>query len=157
MAREIERKYLVADPSLLAELEGVAFKQGYIPVNEGVSVRIRLMGDRAVLTLKGRTEGIGRSEFEYEIPFADAEAMLEEFCTRPLIEKTRYKVEHAGKIWEVDIFAGDNEGLVLAEVELESEDEVVEKPPWVGEEVSDDPRYYNASLVHNPYCKWKDV
>ena len=157
MPKEIERKFLVPDRFFLTQLEGVAFKQGYVPTQGQTVVRVRIEGQRAVITLKGSNEGLSRSEYEYEIPLADAEEMLAELCERPLIEKTRYAVDWAGKVWEVDVFAGENEGLVVAEIELDREDEVVEKPPWVGEEVSGDPRYYNASLVHNPYCKWKDA
>jgi len=153
---EIERKYLVADRSCLDQLAGVAFRQGYIPTQDGGVVRVRIEGERAVLTLKGQTSGIARREYEYEIPRQDAESILATLCQRPHIEKTRYTLPWAGKVWTIDVFSGENEGLVLAEVELSSREEVVEKPPWAGVEVSDDPRYYNANLVRNPYCKWRD-
>lgn len=156
MAQEIERKFLVADTAFLSELAGVAFKQGYIPGKEGPTVRIRIEGARAVITLKGLTTGISRSEYEYEIPIEDAEEILEELCERPFIDKTRYILVWQDQVWAVDVFAGDNAGLVIAEVELHSEEEKVEKPPWVGAEVSGDSRYYNANLVHNPYCQWRD-
>ena len=156
MPLEIERKFLVADPSCIDGTKGTPCKQGYLPVTGGAVVRARIEGQRAVLTLKGRTNGIARSEYEYEIPMQDAEQILAELCSGPQIEKTRYVVEWAGKIWEVDVFAGEKKGLLVAEVELESEDEPVELPPWVGEEVSGDPRYRNTSLVDEPYCHWKD-
>jgi len=157
MPKEIERKYLVADRSFLSQLGGVAFKQGYIATRDETVVRVRIEGERAVIALKGQNKGIARSEYEYEIPLADAEEMLAELCERPLIEKMRHTLDWAGKTWEVDVFAGENAGLVVAEVELDREDEVVQSPPWIGEEVSEDPRYYNANLVHNPYCKWKEA
>lgn len=153
---EIERKYLVADRSCLDQLAGVAFQQGYIPIQDGGVVRVRIEGERAVLTLKGATSGIARREYEYEIPRQDAESILSALCQQPLIEKTRYTLPWADRVWTIDVFSGENEGLVLAEVELSSQEEVVEKPPWAGVEVSDDPRYYNANLVRNPYSKWRD-
>jgi CYTH domain-containing protein len=106
------------------------------------------------MTIKGKTEGISRAEFEYPIPAAEAAEMLERLCLRPLIEKMRYRVEHAGTVWEIDEFFGDNEGLILAEVELQSPGAQFELPPWAGREVSDDPRYYNATLVRFPFSKW---
>ena len=155
MGKEIERKYLVAETAFLSELDGIAFKQGYISTREGgPAVRIRVEGERAVITLKGLTKGITRSEYEYEIPVADAEDMLEELCERPFIKKVRYRVFWREKLWEIDVFDGDNEGLIVAEIELDSEDDVVEKPPWLGEEVSGESRYYNANLVHHPYKNW---
>ena len=157
MSWEIERKYLVADLSCLDQLEGVAFRQGYIPIQDGGVVRVRIEGERAVLTLKGATSGIARREYEYEIPRQDAESILATLCQRPHIEKTRYTLPWAGKVWTIDVFSGENEGLVLAEVELNSQDEAVEKPPWAGVEVSDDPRYYNANLVRNPYASCGDT
>lgn len=156
MPWEIERKYLVADRSCLGPLVGVAFRQGYMPVQGGGVVRVRIEGERAVLTLKGATSGIARREYEYEIPRPDAESILANLCQQPHIEKTRYTLPWAGKVWSIDVFAGENEGLVLAEVELNSRDEAVVKPPWVGVEVSGDPRYYNSNLVQNPYCMWRD-
>ena len=155
MPWEIERKYLVADRSCLASLAGVAFRQGYIPTQDGSVVRVRIEGQRAVLTLKGRTSGIVRREYEYEIPRPDAESILATLCQRPYIEKTRYTLPWAGKAWTIDVFSGETEGLVLAEVELSCREEVVEKPPWAGVEVSGDPRYHNSNLVCNPYCNWR--
>ncbi len=157
MSWEIERKYLVADRSCLDQRVGVALRQGYIPTQDGGVVRVRIEGERAVLTLKGATSGIARREYECEIPRQDAEGILATLCQRPLIEKTRYTLTWAGKVWTIDVFSGENEGLVLAEVELSSRDEVVAKPPWAGVEVSGDPRYYNANLVRNPYCQWSVI
>ena len=157
MPREIERKYLVDDRSVLRGLAGVVFRQGYILIQDGIVVRVRTEGTRAVITLKGKSQGIARSEYEYEIPFADAEEMLAELCIRPHIEKTRYTTTWGAKLWEIDVFGGENSGLVLAEIELESEEEEFEVPPWVGVEVSDDLRYYTANLVHHPYARWEDI
>ena len=155
MAQEIERKYLVGDTAFLSGLTGILFIQGYVATREGYTVRIRIEGERAAIALKGLSEGISRSEYEYQIPAGDAEAMLAEFCEQPFIEKTRYRLAWRDKVWDIDVFSGDNEGLVVAEIELHCEDEVVEKPPWLGQEVSGDARYYNANLVHNPYCQWR--
>ena len=154
VGKEIERKFLV-DPSRLNKLpEGSSIRQGYIPAH-GATVRVRIMGEDAYITLKGRSEGITRSEFEYPIPVDDAKAILEELCTPPIIEKTRYKINFENHIWELDIFEGENSGLVMAEVELASEDETVKLPPWVTREVSGDKRYYNANLRVNPYMLWE--
>lgn len=160
MAVEIERKFLVASDSWRqsedgGELQGVAFRQGYIPTEGLTTVRVRLEGDQAKLTIKGKNQGLSRAEFEYAIPVSDAEQMLDNLCARPLIEKTRYFYPYAGFTWEIDVFEGENAGLVIAEVELESEDQPVELPPWLGAEVSADPRYYNVNLVANPYCNWR--
>ena len=154
MATEIERKYLLKNDGWRAGAEGVLYRQGYLSTAAERNVRVRTIGERAYLTVKGKGEGITRLEFEYEIPLADGEAMLDRLCHRPLIEKVRYKIEHGGLVWEVDEFRGDNAGLVVAEVELESEDQVFAAPPWVGEEVTADPRYLNANLVRRPYTTW---
>lgn len=148
MGREIERKFRVAGDGWRTD-SGVRFRQGYLSTEKERTVRVRTEGTRAVLTVKGITRGVTRSEFEYEIPMEDADAMLDSLCERPLIEKRRHKVE-------VDEFSGDNEGLVIAEVELESPDQPFERPDWLGDEVSDDPRYYNANLVKEPYSMWRD-
>ncbi len=153
MGKEIERKFLV-DLSLLNNLpEGLKIRQGYIPA-QGATIRVRIMNDSAYLTLKGRSEGITRSEFEYPIPIDDAKDILEELCTPPIIEKTRHKINFGDHTWELDIFEGENSGLVMAEVELESKDETVILPPWVTKEVSGDKRYFNANLRINPYISW---
>ena len=154
MAQEIERKFLV-DPSKLPQLSSCyTIKQGYIAAS-GATVRVRIRDNEAFLTLKGKAEGLTRSEFEYSIPVTDAEAMLSELCIHPFISKKRYFVEHEGHTWELDIFEGENEGLIVAEIELESETEPFVKPDWVTEEVSHDPRYRNACLVSHPFSAWK--
>jgi CYTH domain-containing protein len=118
------------------------------------TVRVRTVGDRGTLAVKGITVGASRLEFEYEIPVTDADTMLTELCPRPLIEKRRTVVEYGGLTWEVDEFMGDNEGLIVAEVELQSEEQAFEKPPWLGAEVTDDPRYFNSNLSRVPYGEW---
>ena len=154
MGTEIERKFLLRNDGWRAGAEGVPYRQGYLSTAADRNVRVRIVGQTGYLTVKGRTSGISRLEFEYEIPLADARRMLDQLCFKPLIEKTRFKIEHRGLIWEVDEFAGDNAGLVVAEVELESEGQEIELPPWIGREVTDDPRYLNASLVKQPYTTW---
>ena len=155
MGVEIERKFLVADDSWReAASPGVRYRQGYLTADPGSAVRVRVSGDRAWLGIKSATVGVTRREYEYEIPVADAHAILEELCVKPLIEKTRFVVEHDGHTWEIDVFEGDNAGLVVAEVELTSEDEEVTLPAWAGEDVSGDVRYYNQRLVEHPYSRW---
>jgi CYTH domain-containing protein len=117
-------------------------------------VRVRAAGDQGSITIKGITIGATRTEFEYPIPLADANAMLDELCERPIIEKTRHVVEVDGTIWEIDEFAGLNEGLIVAEVELDSVDQGFTRPEWIGDEVTDDPRYFNANLISHPYSEW---
>lgn len=155
MPLEIERKFLVDTGKLGEPGHGRRYRQGYLPAAGRTSVRVRISDDSAWLTIKGKTVGSTRLEFEYPVPAADAEAILDSLCEGSIIDKTRHLVEHAGHTWEVDIFTGDNAGLVIAEVELAAEDEAVELPEWVSSEVTDDPRYYNANLVTNPYCNWK--
>ncbi len=154
MAEEIERKFLVADPSFLHGVEGIDCTQGYMPGRERSVVRIRIKGQRGFLTIKSAARGIARSEFEYEIPLSDAREMLALLCDKPLVEKTRYEVSFADNLWEVDVFSGLNNGLVLAEIELEAADQDFEKPPWLGREVSHDDRYFNSQLARNPYSTW---
>ncbi len=155
MAKEVERKFLVKGLEWKRLAEGVAYRQGYLSTVKERTVRVRTVGNKGYLTIKGLTVGITRSEFEYEIPVADANALLDELCERPLIEKNRYKVMHAGLTWEIDEFFGENNGLVLAEVELQDAQQKIELPDWVGEEVSGDPRYFNANLIKHPYTKWQ--
>lgn len=153
MGIEIERKFLVKDGSWKAAADtGRGCRQGYLLSDGGMTVRIRVIGEKAFLTLKGPSNGISRMEFEYEIPCADAEALLA-LCGKR-VEKVRHLVSYAGMVWEVDVFAGANEGLVMAEIELEAEGQKFELPEWVGEEVSGDPRYYNAYLADHPFTGW---
>ena len=152
---EIERKFLVAsdDWRALAETPPRRIAQGYLFSDPEKSVRIRLAGDDATLTIKGSRSGITRLEFQYPVPAAHAARLLE-LCGRPLIDKTRHIVRHAGMKWEIDVFHAENEGLVVAEVELEREDQPLDIPPWAGREVSDDPRYYNSQLAVRPFTTW---
>jgi adenylate cyclase len=153
MAIEIERKFLVRGDGWRAGAAATVYKQGYLSVNPGCSVRVRLGGDQAWLTIKGASRGLARQEFEYPIPPGDAEALLG-LCLPGVISKTRYVLMRGKHRWEIDEFHGDNEGLLLAEIELDHEDEAFDRPDWLGEEVSEDPRYYNAALSANPYCRW---
>lgn len=155
MAIEIEKKFLVRDDAWRRSADdGVRYRQGYLSDGGSASVRVRVGGDRAYLNIKSATLGIERSEYEYEIPLADAEEMLDRLCRKPLVEKTRYEVQNGPHVWEVDVFAGDNDGLVVAEIELSAADESFERPDWLGEEVSHDTRYYNVCLVDHPYKDW---
>lgn len=151
--REIERKFLVDLARWRPAGAGVVLRQGYLSSHPERTVRVRLEGEAGKLTIKGLTTGVTRAEYEYAIPAADATALLA-LCERPLIEKVRHTEEHERKTWEIDVFHGDNEGLVIAELELASEDEPFAVPPWAIEEVSHDPRYYNANLVKAPYRTW---
>jgi adenylate cyclase len=153
MGTEIERKFLVRDLHALAGMDGIAYRQGYLSTEADRTVRVRRAGAHAFITVKGRSHGATRAEFEYEIPVADADAMLG-LCIPPIIEKVRHRIEHSGRVWEVDVFGGVNEGLVVAEVELPSADAEVALPPWVGDEVTDDPRYFNANLIAHPFRDW---
>lgn len=154
MAQEIERKFLVSDYSWLSSEKGTLYRQGYLPTRNQTTVRVRIAGEVGYLTIKGPSRSLTRSEFEYEIPLADAEAMLAELCEPPLVEKRRYKLTVGDHLWEVDEFLGDNAGLILAEIELSSETEAFTPPSWLGAEVSDDPRYFNANLAKHPYSTW---
>jgi adenylate cyclase len=155
MATEIERKFLVVSDGWRGAVRRSArYRQGYLASGPSSSVRIRTSENEAWLNIKGATLGVRRSEYEYPIPLADANEMLDTLCDGAVIEKTRYYVEHEGKLWEVDVFDGANDGLVVAEIELGSENEAFARPDWLGEEVSHDRRYYNVSLVSHPYCSW---
>jgi CYTH domain-containing protein len=154
MGKEIERKFLIKSDSWRSLAKGKRVRQGYLNRNKERVVRIRTIDDKGFLTIKGKTTGATRAEFEYDIPAAEAEAMLDHLCERPLIEKNRYKIEFGGLIWEVDEFLGENQGLIVAEVELESEDQAFENPAWIGEEVTGDPKYFNSNLVQHPYTRW---
>jgi adenylate cyclase len=151
---EIERKFLVRDARWKALGQGALLRQGYLSSQPDRIVRVRIEGDSAMLTIKGRTVGATRSEWEYPIPLEDANAFLNELCEKPVIEKFRYRIPHEGMMWEVDEFLGDNAGLVVAEIELEAEDQAFSKPDWIGEEVTHDPRYFNANLLKRPYNTW---
>lgn len=156
MAREIERKFLVAAEGWRAGARGVPYRQGYLSAGEraGCTVRVRVAGERAFLTIKGPAAGSARDEYEYPIPVADAEEMLSRLAAGGIVVKTRHRVPFSGRIWEVDEFAADNAPLVLAEVELGGVDDEVALPPWVGREVTDDPRYTNAALALRPFSRW---
>jgi adenylate cyclase len=154
MGLEIEKKFLLRDDSWKQSAVGTHYVQGYLMNDRGITVRARIAGDTGYLTVKGPSQGAGRQEYEYEIPVADAEPLLRTLCKKPLIEKTRYKIDHAGFTWEIDVFHGENKGLVVAEIELDSEDQHFELPPWAGEEVTGERRYYNAQLVLKPYSTW---
>jgi adenylate cyclase len=157
MGKEIERKFLVKDSSYKAKtLTCRSYRQGYICSGPDKVVRVRTDGCKGFLSIKGPSRGAVRAEFEYEIPLGDAEELLETMCERPIIEKHRYIVMHDGMKWEVDEFHGENEGLCIAEIELEREDQSFSLPPWAGREVTSDPRYYNANLVRFPYKRWKE-
>jgi CYTH domain-containing protein len=157
MGLEIERKFLVNPALWLPEGEGVLIRQGYLSSIAERVVRVRVAGDDAFVTIKGATTNLSRLEFEYQIPRCDGEVLLDELCERPLIEKTRRRQKVGGKLWEIDVFHGENDGLILAEVELLAEEEAVELPPWVGTEVSDDPRYFNVNLARNPFKNWAAI
>jgi adenylate cyclase len=154
MGQEIERKFLVDTARWRPAGTGVAYRQGYLSSHRERVVRVRLEGEAGKLTIKGTNTGVSRLEFEYDVPREDAELLLA-LCERPLIEKVRHTEEHGGKTWEIDVFSGDNEGLIIAEIELSSEAEAFTAPPWATEEVSHDPRYYNANLIKAPYRTWR--
>ena len=154
MADEIERKFLVHGDAWKADATTSAYRQGFLSTEPERTVRVRLADDRGWLTVKGITVGARRAEYEYEIPYEDASRMLDTLCKRPLIEKVRHTLVVGEHTWEVDVFDGDNAGLVFAEIELTAEDEEFERPEWIGDEVTDDPRYFNSSLVEHPYKDW---
>jgi adenylate cyclase len=159
MGIEIERKFLLKDESWRLDengrpRRGTFYRQGYLSRNPACIVRLRLEGDAAFLTVKSLRKGASRNEYQYPIPTDDCAAMLEALADKPLIEKTRYKIGFGGLTWEIDEFHGENAGLLVAEVELEAEDQAFDLPPWAGEEVTADSRYANASLVKNPFRNW---
>ncbi|HHD63077.1 MAG TPA: CYTH domain-containing protein [Desulfobulbaceae bacterium] len=154
MGTEIERKFLLVGNNWKKLARGIVYRQGYLHSSRERTVRVRIAGNRGFLTIKGGGVGISRMEFEYQIPVEDAEIILEKLCEKPFIEKKRYKIEYAGFTWEVDEFFGENDGLTMAEIELTSEEQPFDKPPWVGKEVSGDPRYFNAVLSKFPYTTW---
>ena len=154
MATEIERKFLVEGTSW-RQSNSVRLSQGYLNRDKHRTVRVRIAGDKAFLTVKSVREGVTRAEFEYEIPVADAEQMLK-LSDGPVVEKNRHVIERDGLKWEVDEFLGENAGLVMAEIELTSEDQPLSRPAWLGREVTDDNRYYNSNLAAHPYKQWRE-
>jgi adenylate cyclase len=155
MATEIERKYLVRSDGWRAHVHGqVRYRQGYLANSAHCSVRVRVGGDAAHVNVKGASVGVSRLEFEYPVPMEDALVMLRELCPGSIVEKTRYLVRHGNRDWEVDVFEGDNAGLVVAEIELEDETQAVALPDWVGAEVTTDVRYYNSCLATTPFNRW---
>lgn len=154
MGTEIERKFLVVGENWRGLAVGAVYRQGYIAAEQGKTVRVRVIGEQGYLTIKGPSVGTTRAEFEYPIPQEDAQYMLDNLCNTALIEKTRYKINHQGLVWEVDEFVGENQGLILAEVELEQENQEISLPDWIGEEVSHDLRYFNSNLAKHPYRHW---
>lgn len=155
MGVEIERKFLVKPQAwnILSKSDGVLIKQGYLLIESSKTVRVRIKGTVGYITIKGVSKAISRDEFEYEIPVTDAEKLIQDYCDN-VISKVRYKILFAGNLWEVDVFNGDNEGLIIAEIELKSEEQEFEIPEWIEKEVSADARFYNANLSLNPYRKW---
>ncbi|MDJ1184150.1 CYTH domain-containing protein [Roseofilum casamattae] len=159
MAIEIERKFLINGEGWRNLGTGVRYRQGYIRTENKTTVRVRVAGDKGYLTMKALAEGsagIHRLEYEYPIPREDAEEMLEHLCDRPQIDKIRYRVNWKGTLWEIDEFSGENEGLIVAEVELADANQAIALPDWVGEEVSEDARYFNAYLAQHPYTQWEN-
>jgi CYTH domain-containing protein len=156
MGTEIERKYLVTEDAAWRNMPGKVYRQGYLSTVKERTVRVRTIGDKGYLTIKGITVGATRKEYEYEIPVNEADELLDLLCERPLIEKKRRLVEFDGLTWEVDEFFGDNAGLFLAEVELDNEVQSFARPPWITQEVTDEARYFNANLVSFPYSQWPE-
>jgi adenylate cyclase len=155
MGLEIERKFLVkGEQWRQLVLHSSFLRQGYLSVDPQRTVRVRLDGEEGFLTIKGATTGACRAEYEYPLPADEARELLEDLCLRPLIEKTRFRLHHAGLQWVIDEFVGDNQGLLFAEVELQREGQPIELPEWAGEEVTGDRRYHNSNLIANPYSNW---
>jgi CYTH domain-containing protein len=155
MRTEIERKFLVrGDGWRRAGAKAKPIHQGYLYADDDISIRVRRTGEHAYLTVKGTQVGATRAEYEYEIPVGDAQDMLKSLCQPPLIEKVRHSLVRGDVTWEIDVFEGANAGLIVAEVELESEDQRLDLPEWIGQEVTDDPRYLNANLAKKPFSQW---
>ena len=154
MAREIERKFLVKDTRWRRSASGVHYRQGYLHTSRECSVRVRIAGDTAFLTVKGATQGMSRDEYEYPIPVGDAQVMLDRLCPQPQIEKIRYTLEYRGFTWEIDEFLGANQGLIVAEIELSEEHQAFPLPDWIGAEVTGMAQYYNSCLCHHPFTQW---
>ena len=164
MGTEIERKYLVKKSAWRSQKEllqrnnsdlGARYCQGYIPTENGTTVRLRIIGKQGYITIKSKVVGHTRAEFEYPIPVSDAQEMLNNLCLKPLIDKYRYKVEIDNLTWEVDEFLGENAGLIIAEVELENEAQPINLPEWIEREVNDK-KYFNSYLVKHPYSQWEE-
>jgi CYTH domain-containing protein len=155
MSKEIERKFLVKGDAWRALDKGTTYRQGYLNSAKERTVRVRTAEDKAFLTIKGLTLGATRAEYEYAIPFDEGKAMLDALAEKPLIEKKRYKIPAGDLTWEIDEFLGDNAGLIVAEVELKSEDQAFDRPAWLGDEVTGDTRYYNANLIKKPFTRWR--
>lgn len=155
MALEIERKYLLHRDKWdnFPKPEGQMYRQGYILKDPDKTIRVRVTETTAFLTIKGASMGFTRTEFEYEIPKEEGIELLDNFAVSEL-SKIRYEILHVGKLWEVDVFLGDNEGLIVAEIELESEDETFGIPEWISTEVTGDDKYYNSNLSANPFKNW---
>jgi adenylate cyclase len=152
--KEIERKFLVTSDEWKENSQGVLYRQGYLSIEQDRTVRVRLEGEEGKLTIKGKKDNGAGDEFEYDIPGDEAAYLIDRLCLKPVVEKMRYKINFRGNIWEVDEFFGENLGLILAELELDSVDQKFEKPDWIGEDVTEDPKYKNASLVKNPFNTW---
>lgn len=154
MAKEIERKFLVDLSLWPTEGRKIEMQQAYLVIESQKVIRVRIADQKGFITIKANRVGISRDEFEYEIPLEDAKAMMG-LSIGAIIDKSRYLYEYCGKTWEIDVFKGENEGLVVAEIELNHEDEAFEKPEWIREEVSNDIRYYNFQLSQNPFASWQ--
>jgi adenylate cyclase len=158
MAIEIERKFLLANNNWRNKVShSVIYKQGYLSSQATSSIRVRISDKQAWLNIKSVTIGTQRAEYEYEIPLADANEILTNLCLKPVIEKTRHFVTHENHLWEIDEFDGENSGLIVAEIELQSVDEFFVKPNWLGDEVTQDVRYYNNNLAREPYSQWREI
>ncbi|RLB73003.1 MAG: adenylate cyclase [Deltaproteobacteria bacterium] len=158
MAIEIERKFLLVDDSWRPAADaGTKMRQGYLSNNDKSSIRVRLSDDTAHLNIKSAEPGCVRREYEYPIPVSDAEELLADLCHEVLIEKIRYKVNFSGFIWEIDVFSGVNQGLIVAEIELDDLEQKFPRPLWIGREVSDEIRYYNSHLIDCPFCQWSST
>ncbi|MEE8399672.1 MAG: CYTH domain-containing protein [Desulfobacterales bacterium] len=151
----MERKFQITSDELRLQAKGSSCRQGYLNLDKDRTVRVRTIDEMGFITIKGISKGAVRDEFEYEIPLADADALLSTLCHQPIIEKTRYRIAYEGFTWEVDAFAGANQGLIIAEIELEQEDQSFEKPAWIGDEVTGVSKYYNVNLVARPFSKWE--
>ncbi|MCP5500837.1 MAG: CYTH domain-containing protein [Leptospiraceae bacterium] len=155
MGLEIERKFLVKIDKLPELSEGKEIQQGYISSEGAAVIRIRIMAEKAFLTIKSNSPGLSRLEFEYAIPMNDAKDMIQQLCKGKYIKKKRYTLQVAKHTWEIDVFEDENKGLIIAEIELETESESFELPDWIEKEVTSEKKYYNANLMKSPYLQWK--